>query len=110
MNLISNEEVGIIIGDEKWIYFDKPVCKRSWVDPGQPSQQNMIFTAKQCHVLCMVEFYITKNLLKSGEMIYAQRHGEQLSRFNEEIKKKRERKSKWKSFYYMIIQDLLYHQ
>ena len=26
----------IVIGDEKWIYFDNPKRKKSWVDPGQP--------------------------------------------------------------------------
>lgn len=27
----------IVTGDEKWIYFDNPKRKKSWVDPGQPS-------------------------------------------------------------------------
>jgi len=27
----------IVTGDEKWIYFDNPKGKKSWVDPGQPS-------------------------------------------------------------------------
>ena len=27
----------IVTGDEKWIYFDNPKCKKSWVNPGQPS-------------------------------------------------------------------------
>ena len=26
----------IVIDDEKWIYFDNPKRKKSWVDPGQP--------------------------------------------------------------------------
>ena len=26
----------IVTGDEKWIYFDNPKRKKSWVDPGQP--------------------------------------------------------------------------
>jgi len=26
----------IIIGDEKWILYDNPKRKKSWVDPGQP--------------------------------------------------------------------------
>jgi len=28
---------GIVIGDEKWIYFQNPKGKKSWVDPAQPS-------------------------------------------------------------------------
>ena len=27
----------IVIGDEKWIYFENPKRKRSWVTPGEPS-------------------------------------------------------------------------
>lgn len=27
----------IVTGDEKWIYFENPKRKKSWVDPGQPS-------------------------------------------------------------------------
>jgi len=26
----------IVTGDEKWIYFDNPKRKKSWMDPGQP--------------------------------------------------------------------------
>jgi len=26
-----------VIGDEKWIYFENPKRKRSWVIPGEPS-------------------------------------------------------------------------
>jgi len=27
----------IVIGDEKWIYFENPKCKRSWMTPGELS-------------------------------------------------------------------------
>ena len=27
----------IVTGDEKWIFFENPKRKKSWVDPGQPS-------------------------------------------------------------------------
>jgi len=27
----------IITGDEKWILYDNPKRRKSWVDPGQPS-------------------------------------------------------------------------
>ena len=27
----------IVTGDEKWIYFENPKRKRSWVTPGEPS-------------------------------------------------------------------------
>ena len=26
----------VVTGDEKWIYFENPKRKRSWVDPGEP--------------------------------------------------------------------------
>jgi len=27
----------IVTGDEKWIYFQNPIRKKSWIDPAQPS-------------------------------------------------------------------------
>ena len=27
----------IVTGDEKWIYFENPKCRKSWVNPGEPS-------------------------------------------------------------------------
>ena len=27
----------IVTGDEKWVYYDNPVNKKQWLDPGQPS-------------------------------------------------------------------------
>jgi len=27
----------IVTDDEKWIYYDNPKRKKSWIDPGQPS-------------------------------------------------------------------------
>jgi len=27
----------IVTGNEKWIYFQNPKCKKSWIDPAQPS-------------------------------------------------------------------------
>jgi len=32
----------IITGDEKWILYDNPKCRKSWIDSGQPSGQPLI--------------------------------------------------------------------
>ena len=32
----------IVTDDEKWIYFDNPKRKKSWVDPGQPSTSQLV--------------------------------------------------------------------
>ena len=46
----------IVTGDEKWIYFENPKRKKSWVDPGAPSTSTARpnrFGRKM--MLCLVE-------------------------------------------------------
>lgn len=81
----------IITGDEKWIYFDNRVRKRSWTDRGKPVKP----TAKpNIHgkkvLLCIwwdqrgILYY---ELLKPGETVTAIRYQQQLMRLNDELKK-----------------------
>lgn len=83
----------IVTSDEKWIYFDNPKRKKSWIDPGQPSTS----TAKQnIHskkaLLCIwwdqkgVVFY---ELLNNGETVDANRYKQQLIQMNTALKQKR---------------------
>jgi len=69
----------IVIGDEKWIYFQNPKRKKSWVDPAQPltsSSRSNRFGRKT--MLCVwwdLEGVIYE-LLKPGEIVNA--HHQQL--------------------------------
>ena len=83
----------IITGDEKWIYFDNPKRKRSWVDPDQPATTS---AKRDIHgkkvLLCIwwdqkgVLFY---ELLQPGETVTAIRYQQQLMDLNRAIKAKR---------------------
>lgn len=83
----------IVTGDEKWIYFDNPKRKRSWVSPGEPSTS----TAKpNIHgkkvLLCIwwdqrgVLYY---ELLQPGETVTANRYGQQLAQLRNQLAEKR---------------------
>ena len=83
----------IVTGDEKWIHYDNPKWRKSWVKPGQPSTS----TAKSnIHgsklMLCIwwdqrgVIYY---ELLKPNETITAERYRTQLIHLNRTLKEKR---------------------
>ena len=83
----------IVTGDEKWIHYDNPKRRKSWVKPGQPSTS----TAKSnIHgsklMLCIwwdqrgVIYY---ELLKPNETITGERYRTQLIRLNRTLKEKR---------------------
>jgi len=63
----------IVTGDERWIYFENPKCKKSSVSPGQPST----LTAKpnrfgKKRMLCVwwdQEGVVYHELLKPGETV-----------------------------------------
>ena len=44
----------IVTGDEKWIYFDNPKRKKSWVDPGQPSTTSTQYSCKEGFAVYLV--------------------------------------------------------
>lgn len=83
----------IVTGDEKWIHYDNPKRRKSWVKPGQPSTS----TAKSnIHgsklMLCIwwdqrgVIYY---ELLKPNETITGERYRTQLMRLTRALKEKR---------------------
>ena len=63
----------IVTGDEKWIYFNNPKRKKSWLDPGQASAS----IAKRNHydqkvMLCIwwdMEGVVYHELLKPNETV-----------------------------------------
>jgi len=83
----------IVTGDKKWIYFDNPKRKRSWVDPGQPSTS----TPKQnIHghkiILCIwwdMQSVVYYELLRPNESITGDRYQLQLNCLNEALLEKR---------------------
>jgi hypothetical protein len=72
----------IVTGDEKWIYFENPKRKRSWVTPGEPSTS----TARPDRygrktMLCVwwdQKGVIYYELLKPGETINTERYRQQM--------------------------------
>jgi len=83
----------IVTGDEKWIYFEKPINRKQWLDPGQPS----VSTPKpNIHgkkvMLCVwwdMKGILYYELLKPGEAINSERYGQQLRRLSAAIEEKR---------------------
>lgn len=83
----------IVTGDEKWIFFENPKRKKSWVGPGEPSTSSARpnrFGKKT--MLCVwwdqkgVVYY---ELLKPGETINTQRYQQQIIELARELCKKR---------------------
>jgi len=78
-----------VTGDEKWIYFENPKCKRSWVTPGEPSTS----TARPNRygrktMLCVwwdQKDVIYYELLKPGETINTERYRQQMINLNQAL-------------------------
>lgn len=83
----------IVTGDEKWILYDNPKRKHSWVDPGQPSAS----VAKpnihaQKVLLCIwwdMKGVIHYELLEPGQTINAERYSRQINDLAEKIEETR---------------------
>jgi len=60
----------IVTGDEKWIYFQNPKRKKSWVDPAQPStsKTKSLRTENAVH---LDQEGVIYELLKPGETVNA---------------------------------------
>jgi len=83
----------IVTGDEKWIYFENPKRKKSWVSPGQPSTS----TAKpnrfgKKRMLCVwwdQKGVVYHELLKPGETVNTHRYRQQIINLNRALLQKR---------------------
>ena len=83
----------IVAGDEKWIYYDNPKGKNSYVKPGQPAQSTAkpnIHGAKVILCICWDEKGVLYyELLKPGKTINRERYRTQLMRLKRAIAEKR---------------------
>jgi len=65
-------------GDEKWIYFENPKCKRSWVTPGEPLTSTARSNRYERKIILCVWWnqkgVIYYELLKPGETINTERY------------------------------------
>jgi len=83
----------IVTGDEKWIYFQNPKRKKSWVDAAQPSTSSSRpnrFGRKT--MLCVwwdQEGVIYYELLKPDKTINAHRYHQQLIKLHRALREKR---------------------
>src|SRR5690625_2253179 len=83
----------IVTGDEKWIYFENPKRRASWVSPGQPSTS----TARPNRygrktMLCVwwdQKGIIYYELLKPGETVNTDRYQQQMVDLNRALREKR---------------------
>jgi len=81
----------IVTGDEKWIYFQNPKRKKSWVDPAQPSSSRPNRFGRKT-MLCVwwdQEGVIYYELLKPGETVNAHRYHQQLIKLHHTLREKR---------------------
>ena len=82
----------IVTGDEKWVYYENPKRRKSWVSPGQPSSsivKRNIHSAKV--LLCIWWDYlgvVYYELMKPGETITSETYKTQLIHLKEAIEKK----------------------
>lgn len=79
----------IVTGDEKWIYYDNPKRKKSWVSPGEPSTS----TPKRNKVMLCIwwdqQGVVYYELLKPGETVTGDRYRQQLHNLEENLHRKR---------------------
>ena len=81
----------IVTGDAKWIYFQNPKRKKSWVDPAQPSTFPSTPNRERKTMLCVwwEEDVIYYELLKPGETVNAHRYHQQLIKLHRALHEKR---------------------
>lgn len=83
----------IVTGDEKWIYFDNPKRKKSWLSPGEaaPSTPRKNRFGKKT-MLCIwwdQKGLLYYELLKPGETVDADRYRQQMINLNHALIEKR---------------------
>jgi len=89
----GNFLLNIITGDEKWIMFDNPDKKKSWLSPGEiPEPQPMPEVHQKKVMLCVwwdMKGIIYYELLESHQTVTAERYRQQLQRVAEALQQKR---------------------
>ena len=80
----------IVTGDEKWIYFQNPKRKKSWVDPAQSSISSSRSNrfGRRCFWWDQ-EDVIYYEMLKPGENVNAHRYHQQLIKLHRTLYEKR---------------------
>ena len=88
----------IMTGDEKWIFFENPKRKKSWVDLGQPStstvRPNRFGKNRMLCVWWDQEGVIYYELLKPGETVNVERYRQKPIDHNRVLLKKRPQNKK----------------
>lgn len=83
----------IVTGDEKWIHYDNPKRRKSWVKPGQPSTSVAKLNIHGSKLLLCIWWdqrgVIYYELLKPKETITGDRYRLQLMRLSRAMKEKR---------------------
>lgn len=83
----------VVTGDEKWIYFENPKRRKSWVDPGQPStsapRPNRFGRKTMLCVWWDQKGVVYYELLKPGETVNAHRYHQQLIKLRRALREKR---------------------
>jgi len=80
-----------LTGDEKWILYDNPKRRKSWVDLGQSIRHRPISTPRRFRSVSDAigkVCYITE-LLQLDETITAGRYQQQLTNLNDALEEKR---------------------
>ena len=83
----------IVTGDEKWIHYDNPKRKRSYVKPGQPAKSTPKPNIHGLKVMLCIWWdqkgVLYYELLKSGQTITGELYRQQLIRLKQAIDEKR---------------------
>lgn len=83
----------IVTGDEKWIFFDNPKRKQSWVSPGEPVKSTSKPNIHGKKVLLCIWWdqrgILYYELLQPGETVTANRYEQQLVQLRNQIGAKR---------------------
>jgi len=102
-----------VIGDEKWIYFENPKRKRSWITPGESSTsiaRSNRYGRKT--ILCvwwdqksMIYYELLKNYLAKLPGVNTERYRQQMINLNQALCEKRSKyqKRQHKVFCFMIM-------
>ena len=83
----------IVTGDEKWIYFESPKRKGSWVAPGEPPTSTTGPNRYERKTMLCVWWdqkgVIYYELLKPGEAVNTERYRQQMIDLNQALREKR---------------------